>query len=58
MINDHPAPMRMCGLKTRSEKRLPVMTLAQHFRSTRGDEAHILYADKSKDAAQIRVRQN
>ena len=45
--------MRMCGLKTRSEERLPVMALAQHFRSTRGDEGHILYADKSKDEAQI-----
>jgi hypothetical protein len=45
--------MRMCGLKTRSEERLPVMALAQHFRSTRGNEGHILYADKSKDEAQI-----
>jgi hypothetical protein len=49
--------MRMCGLKTRSEERLPVMPLAQHFRSTRGDEGHIHYADKSKDEAQ-RARQN
>jgi hypothetical protein len=38
----------MCGLTTRSEERLPVMALAQHFHSTRGDEGHILCADKSK----------
>ena len=45
--------MRMCGMKPRSEERSPVMALAKHFRSTRGDEGHILYADKSKDVSQM-----
>ena len=46
--------MRMCGLKIRSEEGLPVMALAQHFRSARGDESRILNTRiNPKDEAEI-----